>query len=231
MDFPLYLAMTAQEMAHSTILPQHMGFLGCCLSSSSPGVSGLPRELPERCMLILDDRNPFQNHNPRQITAELEVFIREKECESLLLDFQRPGNPDASNLVKLLSDALPCPVAVSHCYGSSCSGPVFLPPVPADRSLREHIAPWAGREIWLETSFAPICLTLTESGCTVDTDWLPDSEPGFPCEKLHSHYHTEITPQAVHFHFRRTRDDLDALLRQAKNQGITRAVGLWQELG
>lgn len=231
MNFPLYLAMTDQEMAGSSGFPRHMGYLGCCFSRSGPGISGLPRSLPAGCMLILDDRNPFENHDPRRIADTLDAFIRQWDCAGLLLDFQRPGCPETGGLARLLGESLPCPVAVSHCYAESVPGPVFLPPVPPDCPVAEHLAPWTGREIWLEMSFSPLCLTLTESGCTRDTHWISPEEEGFPCAHLFCRCRTEVTPDAARFYFRRSREDLYDLMGEAQNFGVTRAIGLWQELG
>lgn len=231
MNFPLYLAMTAQEMTNSSAPPRYSAFLGCCFSQSGSGLSGLPRELPKGCMLILDDRNPFRDHDPCRIGDELNRVIREMECDSLLLDFQRTGCPEAGTLARYLSDSLPCPVAVSHHYADFCPGPLFLPPVPPDCSLGTYLAPWKGKEIWLEFSFSRLCLTLTESGCTADDDRMPQEQAGLPCPALLSRYHVEISSGAARFYFWRTRQDLDALAEQAHAQGVTRAVGLWQELG
>lgn len=231
MNFPLYLAMTGQEIANSSALPQAPAYLGCCFSQSGSGLSGLPEELPKGWMLILDDRHPFQHHDPGRIAEELGAFIREQACESLLLDFQRPDCQETAMLASCLTDTLPCPVAVSHYYGTDHPGPVFLPPIPPDCPVQTYLAPWRGKEIWLEASCSPLCLNLTESGCTVEEDWAAPVESGLPYPVLHCRYRVETLPQAARFYLWRTRKDLDALMLRAASLGVTRAVGLWQELG
>ena len=226
MALPLYLALTAAEMAGNSLPPQS-AYMACHFSPGGKGLSNLPEELTPGSMLILDDSTPMDGHAPEWILKQLSAQVERHNCESILLDFQRPDIPGQIELAKYLSDALPCPVGVSELYAGGLSCPVFLPPVPPDKPPAEHLKPWQGREIWLEAALEGITLTLTEGGCS--TTLLSNfPEDGQQDRNLHCHYTVEAP--AI-FRLWRTLDDLDALLKEAEALGVIKAVGLWQELG
>ena len=228
MALPLYLAQTAAEMAGNP-LPRNTAFLSCRFSPGGQGLSNFPEELPPCSILILDDSTPMDGHDPQVITEQLSREISRLSCEAFLLDFQRPGNTGQLELAKILTQSLTCPVAVSELYAGECSCPVFLPPLPPDKALSKHLAPWAGREIWLEAAPDGITLTLTESGCSVEA--LYDfPEDGLSEDTLHCHYTVETIADSAVFRLWRTRSDLVTLLAEAEALGVTKAIGLWQEL-
>lgn len=231
MVLPLYLAMTAREMTSAASLPALTGYMACHFSPGGPGLTNLPGDIPAGGLLILDDRMPFQGHNIPRIAEQLEEILRRGAFDSLLLDFQRPGIPEEGQLARALEEALPCPVGVSHPYVDYTLGPVFLPPVPPDIPVGNYLSSRKGREIWLEAALDALRLTLTSGGCTAES--LPDAQEeasDIPCPRLHCRYRGEIRDNAALFTFRRTPDDLRALLEEASRLGVTRAVGLWQEL-
>ena len=225
MVLPLYLAMTGAEFAVCSSFPQNVAWMACHFSSYGTGLSNLPPPLPEGAMVILNDRTPIHGHDPDTILQQL-MALR-PSC--LLLDFQRPGVDTVMELARILAKELPCPVGVSHIYGKELNCPVFLPPVPPDVALEEYLEPWLGREIWLEAALEGITHTLTEEGCAT-APLLHSPAEGFREESLHCHY--QIIPQDKHvdFHLYRTADDLRSLLENAKTHGVTKAVGLYQEL-
>ena len=226
MALPLYLALTASEMS-GNLLPENAAFLSCHFSPGGRGLSNLPDRLPDGAMLILDDSAPMDGHDPDLILMQLRAQAEQWKYVSLLLDFQRPGIRAQQELAEFLASSLSCPVCVSELYAGGLSCPIFLPPVPPDMPLKEYVSPRAGREIWLETALDGLTLTLTESGCT--TAPLPDfPEEGQKDDKLHCHYTVEAPAT---FHLWRTREDLNALLKEAETLGVSQAVGLWQELG
>ena len=229
MVLPLYLAQTSLEMAENS-LPEHPAYMACHFSPGGKGLSNLPQQLPTGAMLILDDSTPMDGHNPGQILQQLSQLITGLGCESLLLDFQRRDIPGQQELARLLSNSLPCPVGVSELYGKQLSCPVFLPPPPPDRLLSEYLAPWQGRETWLEAALDGLTLTLTGDGCSVSP--LPDfPEDGLTDIKLHCRYSIETTADSAIFRLWRTKADLELLLSDARALGVTKAIGLWQELG
>ena len=227
MALPLYLAQTPWEMTGN--LPDFPAYMACHFSSGGQSLSNLPKTLPPGAMLILDDSMPMDDHDPLQILAQLTDLLTQQDCESLLLDFQRPQIPAQQELAKLLCDTLPCPVGVTELYAGDLPCPVFLPPAPPDMPLSDYLAPWKGRDIWLEAALDGMEFTLTERGCTATP--LPDfPESGFPEEKLHCHYRIQRIPETAIFQIWRTPEDLRALLSEAEGLGVSRAIGLWQEL-
>lgn len=228
MALPLYLAQSAAEMTGNP-LPRHAAFLSCRFSPGGQGLSNFPEELPSCSILILDDSTPMDGHDPQVITEQLSEAITRLGCEALLLDFQRPGNTGQEELTKLLTRSLFCPVAVSELYAGGCDCPVFLPPLPPDKCLSEYLRPWAGRKIWLEAALDGLSLTLTEAGCTAES-LFDFPEEGLIDEKFHCRYTVEITADSAVFRLWRTRSDLVTLLAEAEALGVTKAIGLWQEL-
>lgn len=225
MVLPLYLALTAAEFAVCSSFPQNMAWMACHFSSYGTGLSNLPPPLPEDAMVILNDRTPIHGHDPDIILRQL----TELHPNCLLLDFQHPGVDAVTELTRILVKELPCPVGVSHFYGDGLDCPIFLPPIPPDVALGEYLAPWQGREIWLEAASEGITYTLTENGSTNAPLLLPLRD-GLPEESLHCHYKIGVNDNCAQIHLYRTENDLQNLLNDAKNHGVTKAVGLYQEL-
>ena len=73
-------------------------------------------------------------------------------------------------------------------------------------------------------------LRLTSDGCESIRIPSPALSGGFADEALHCHYRIQENPDRVDFTLYRTREDLDALMQEAAQLGVTLAVGLWQEL-
>lgn len=227
-----FLAMTAAEFWYHRELSRPVGWLSCLFSPYGTGLSNLPEELPEGSLLILSDHTPMGGHDPQRIRDQLADRVARLGCAGVLLDFQRPGNARQAALTNSLVQALPCPVAVSEVYGKDLNGPIFLPSVPPSVPPEAYLAPWAGRDIWLELALDVEIITLTEAGA--ETTALPHLSPpdtGFSDGALHCHYRIETTADSAVFTLWRTREDLAALLEAAEDLGVTQAVGLYQELG
>lgn len=225
-----YFAMTAAEIRANGPLPSGLAWMACHFSPYGTGLSNLPNALPPDSLLILNDRTPIHGHDPARIARQLEERITALSCQGLLLDFQRPGEPETAALVRYLTDTLPCPVIISDKYGDGLDCPVFLPPVPPDTALSAHLAPWQGRKLWLDITLEGIALTLTKEGaCAVP---LPRPFPvtkGRREETLHCHYRIDLPDSAAKFTLWRTAADLEELLEEAERLGVTAAVGLYQE--
>ncbi len=228
MGIPHYLAMTAAELCRFEP-PLRPAWLACHFSPYHSGLSNLPAFLAPGSLLILDDSTPIENHDPETVKNQLIQCVETWQCSGILMDFQRPVQPEAQEMAAYLSDSLPCPAAVSHLYAKELDCPVFLPPAPLHSSLESHLSPWESRDIWLETALDSETLVLTEDGCRIySTAETP--EAGFVDEKLHCHYWTQVLPNEARFTLWRTREDLEGLLAEAEALGVTAAVGLWQEL-
>lgn len=226
-----YLAMTAAEIASCGRLPPGLGYMACHFSPSGTGLSDCPDSLPQGAMLILNDCLPVRGHDPKHVTAQLRELVETLQCGSVLLDFERQGSKEAARMAGAIAEGLPCPVGVSAQYARELECAVFLPPVPQDTPLPEHLAPWAGREIWLEAALDSMVITLTPEGASLTRQTFPeDPSPVHYDARLHCHYQIQVG-DSVRFAFRRRPEDLDTLLAEAEALGVRRAVGLYQELG
>jgi len=231
MGIPCYLAMTEAEMAHTEIFPRHSGWMACHFSPYGTGLSNLPDDLPPDCLLILNDRTPNHGHDPELVCRQLSQCITRFHCPGLLLDFQQKENPELQELVSYLIKQLSCPVAVSAPYAAREGCAVFLPPVPPSDALTDSLAPWKGREIWLEVALGGEIITLTEHGAESVPLPYPDlTVQSFCDEQLHCHYRVSLSENRAEFTLWRTVEDLYALAEEAEGLGVTAMVGLYQEL-
>lgn len=231
MALPLYLAMTAAELAVSSPLPEKTAYMACHFSPYAAGLSCFPRFLPRGAMVILNDRTPIFHHDPALIRQQLAELAGQTEADCVLLDFQRADCPETAALVRALHGALPCPMGVSLPYAAELSCPVLLPPPPLPVSLQDYLAPWQGREVWLEAAPDSVCVTVTEKGAAVATLDAPPSEAALFDDSLACRYQVEQAADALIFSLWRSREDIPILLENAARLGVTRAVGLFQELG
>ena len=225
MGLPLYLAMTAPEFTACSSIPEHPAWMACHFSPYGTGLCNLPPDLPDDAMVILNDRIPPKGHDPAYILDQLVQL----NCSCILLDFQREGNTETAALARAIAESASRPVGVTPQYGAELSCPVFLPPMPIDIPLPDHLAPWQGREIWLEAATDRLLYTVTEQG-SVSASLPGRQKQGLTDHELFCHYRIETFPDRAEFTLWRTRKDLDTLLDAAASQGVTKAVGLWQEL-
>lgn len=232
MAFSCYLAMTAAEFRANPVLPPEIAWMACHFSSYGTGLSNCPEALPKGAMVILNDRTPVHGHDPALIAAELKEIVELQPVSAVLLDFQRPGSEETAAIAKAVVGALPCPTAVSDLYAKGLDCPVFLPPPPLHCPLEAHLAPWAGREIWLEAALDAEAITVTANG-TQFTPLSPGDLPdtGHVEETLHCRYQIAQMQDRIRFSLFRTPEMLRSLLHAAESLGVTQAVGLFQELG
>ena len=228
MGIPHYLAMTALEIAGCARLPKHLAWMGCRFGPE--GLLGLPEDLPPGSLLILDDQVPMEVLPSPEATEALAKVLARFSCRGLILDFQRPGIDAQRALAASLPGRLPCPVAAPPEYATKdCA--LFLPPVPAEETIEDYLAPWAGREIWLDTTPAERTLHLTQTGCAAADAALPDWSDGFYDVALCCIYRIQKTDDGFLFRLSRNRRCTQALLERGAKLGVTLAVGLWQEFG
>lgn len=230
MPIPCYLALTAAEFANTTLLPEKIAWMACHFSCYGTGLSNLPKQLPEGSLIILNDRTPADKHDPSRILAQLSELEDTLKPDGFLLDFQRNDMAFNKKIAQILTEELSSPVGVTAQYAEDLNCPIFLEPPPLHMALTEYTASWAGREIWLDAALETRTYTVTADGCKIedaDNTCLP--EPVFMEESLFCRYHTELLEDAAIFTLQRTKEDLNALLEQIF--GISRAVGLYQQLG
>ncbi len=230
MAIPRYLAMTAAEFRSAPALPENVAWMACHFSSYGSGLSNLPTELPPDSMVILNDRIPFQSHDPQRILDQMMQLV---ECfcpRGILLDLQRPGDSAVAAVAKLLAQTLPCPVGITEAYAGDLSCPVFLE-VPIDCPLEETISVWHGREVWLDIAPAGGIITVTPDASIFQPDYPEFGEnPVFTDEKLCCRYQTQIGEASIRFLLKRAPEDMQLLLTTAEKHGVTRAIGLYQQL-
>lgn len=178
-------------------------------------------------MVIVNDRTPIHGHDPALVARQLRGVVERYGCGCVLLDFQRPG---AEAVAAAVVEALSCPVGVPPAYGKGLDCPVFLPPVPLRTPVAQYLAPWKGRELWLEAALDGEEVTVTPQGtaCRPLDHPAPTDTPLYD-EALFCHYRIDAEADSLRFHLRRTQEDLDALLYSAEPHGVTRTIGLWQE--
>ena len=232
MVLPLYLALTAAEISHIATLPKLCAYMACHFSPYTEGISNVPEKLPSGSTLILNDRIPCDHHSADLVAGQLAATVRRLDCQSVLLDFERPPEEASLAMVRTILQALPCPVGVTESFAQDFSCPVFLSPPPLHMPLAAHLAPWQGREIWLEAALCQEQITVTKSGsnfCPIFP--IQHLDGGFYDPKLHCNYHTAVADDCLIFTLFDTPDTLRDKLELAARLSVTRAVGLHQELG
>ncbi len=205
--------------------------MACHFSPYATGLSNLPEQLPPGSILILNDRTPIHGHDPVGIAQALQTAARDFSLYGILLDFQTRNCPELQELADHLTQALPCPVAVTEEYARGRDCAVFLSPPPINMPLQDHLAPWKDRKLWLEVAMLTQQFTVTKDGCQVQTLPAPPGNLPLADDTLHCHYEIQKTDRAMVFTMTRTEDDLIAHLQEAEHLGIHTAVGLYQELG
>lgn len=232
MALPRYLAMTPAELSSDGPIPRHFAWMACHFSPWSEGLINIPDQLPAEAMLILNDRMPCQGHCPDLVARQLTDAVEKLGCESVLLDFQRPPEPESAAMVRTLTDALPCPTAVFESYAAESNCSVFLPPCPLHLPLKAHLAPWKGREIWLEAALCQEDIVVTSGGVSYIPRFPPEHlHGGFPEQTLFCRYRTTVSDSQVCFTLYDTPESLEEKLEQAETLGVARTIGLYQELG
>ena len=232
MALPLYLAMTAAEMSSIDSFPEHPAYMACHFSPYSQGLSNLPPKLPPHTLLILDDRFPCQGHSPGLVADQLNSITDSFHCENLLLDFQRPPDAESSHMVQTIASQLVQNPVVPPAYCHDPSFPVFLPPCPLHLTMEEYIAPWCNREIWLEAGLCQESISIESDGAHTIPQFPPEGlEGGFFDEALSCRYFIRTEADRITFTLYDTRETLKEKLEKAHRLGVSRAVGLYQELG
>lgn len=220
-----YLAMTAAEFEKASVFPEQMAWMACHYSPYGTGLSNLPRQIPSGSLLILNDRTPICGHDADLVARQLGECAEKFSCAGILLDFQRPGSED---IVKAVA-ALPYPVASTPPYAEAVPCAVFLPPPPLTMPPEKHIAPWHGREIWLEVATEETTVRVTADG---SAHIAPHALAcPYTDTRLHCRYGIRKTEAFVDFYLQRGVDEWNALMREASECGISVFVGLYQQLG
>lgn len=223
----VFLAQTSGEMGQ---LPDaKKAYMACHFSPYGKGLSNLPEQLPIGSILLLDDSMSPNGHDPQIVEQELKEIINRWDIAAVLLDFQGEIQQENIGIARHLKDALPCPVAVTEGYAKGLRCPVFLSPTPVNMAVKDHIAPWLQQGVYLEIAPMATRITVTENDSTSLTIHSNEELP-LTDDRLHCHYKVEVFPDKAVFTLRRTKEDLVALSKEAKQLGVLGTVGLYQEL-
>lgn len=206
--------------------------MACHFSPYTGGLTNIPESLPEKAVLILNDRMHCCGHSADLVAKQLQEAVEHLKCESVLLDFQRPPDPESEFMVQTIIQTLSCPAAVTEAFAKGLSCPVFLSPAPLHLPLEQHLAPWKGREIWLEAALCQEDIVVTQKGTQYISHFPSEGlTGGFYEETLCCHYRTSTNDERITFMLYDTPDSLEKKLELAQSLGVSRVVGLWQELG
>lgn len=230
MEIPLFLAMTAAEFLGAEVLPDYPAWMACHFSSYGTGISNLPKTLPPGAMLMLNDRTPICGHDPETVAKSLCDAAQRLECRCILLDFQREGYEELRSVIGAVLKLARCPVGVSSLYAAEFDCPVLVPPIPPHLLPEDAVAPWKGRELWLEVSSegTVICVTPDGSHYTSLPYYCPKHTDHYDKE-LHCHYSIIVEENQIVFQLGRSEDDQRSLVKAAEEFGVTQVLRLWQE--
>lgn len=232
MFFDCYLAMTAWEMEKTEKLPPKCAWMACHFSPYGTGLSNLPTSLPHKSIIILNDRTPIYRHDPILIADQLTTLCHEFGAEAVLLDFQRPFSKEYEAVVMQVVKTLSVPVGVTEAYAEKNPCAVFLPPPPLHYKPTEYFKKWHGRDIWLEAALESELVKITASEVMITSAPHPDNMDDFIADDdLMCHYRTQISDDHITFSLSRSYDDLVKTAEFASQMGVTKIIGLYQELG
>ena len=227
MVLPLYLAMMDREMQDSPLLPPRIARMGCTFDPEGPGLLNLPETFPPHGMLIVDDRQPVQNHDPDLVAQALAEAADRLGIDGILLDFERPPTAASKAMAACIIPSLPCPVGMPPDYGAALEGPLFLPPCPLHVSMEEYLKPWHNREIWMEARMLGQTITITPQGTAYGPLSSVDNlTGGYYDDILRCQCITEITEDQVVFTLY---DTPETLQKKWNHPNISRAIGLYQD--
>lgn len=230
MAVSIYLATTAGEMDACSPLFYPCAWMGCYFSPTDTGLANIPARLPAESLLTVNDRYPIRDHDPKRIVSQLCQAVSRLQPRGVILDLQRPASPVSQALVREICRKLDRPTGVTPPYLGCGESAVFLPPIPPDRLPEEQLMPYRGRQIWLELCFCPKSLTLTPEGCSVRQEPLTLPRRVFYDPRLYCHYQHRVQGKQAEFLLYRTWEDTRRLLEFTEKLGVTRAVGLYQQL-
>lgn len=228
-DILCAIAMTRAEFTAAPILPKHVAWMACHFSAGGDGLSNLPEALPDESILMVDDRFLPSRHDPQKIADQLKAVL--PRDSRVLLDLQRQDLLENRQLAKYLTQALPCSVCVAAPYAKDLDCPVLLPPPTLYQSLETYLKPWAGRDIWLEAIPERQVITVTGKGATVHNEAFSPLKGGFDDDRLCCRYQIQVLEDRAIVTLVRDRDMLKALLKKGAALGVSRAIGLYQQLG
>lgn len=228
MGIPFYLAMTGAEFPSYEPGSFPVAYMACHFSLYDTGLANLPDRLPPGAMVIINDQIPAAGHSADAVVRQLQRLCSTLRPECLLLDFQRPGCEETKQIAGRIAGSLPIPVGAAPEYAAD-GCPLFLPPIPPEVSAETYLLPYAGRELWLEAALQCREIQVTTQGAHFEPLCPWREAEGIRAEHLCAY---TICREEDGFCFRLfdTRQSLLHKLEDAASFGVTKAVGLYQEI-
>lgn len=149
-----YLAVTEKEIGNFS---GPVAWMACRFAQRQPGLENLPSQLPPGSLIMVDDLQPIFGHSPARVARQLESLCKKHRSAGIILDLQRKKTPQAMQMVKALLQIKEIPIALTPEYAREFSCPVLVT-VPIHLKLQQVVAPWKGREIWLDIPMGQVNL-------------------------------------------------------------------------
>lgn len=234
MSIPFFLAISAREFPFLSELPPNVAWMSAHFSSSGPGLSNLPSNLPEGSLLILDDQTPWAGHNTEMVCREMVESLLKNRASGLLLDFERPVTPETAMLTEALSQCcreIGVMLGAPESYAEGEDTAVFIPPLPCQTPPEKLYR--KNRKLWLDVSPGAYLLHIAAQGATgqvADQHSFPDgSYPVFTDPVLHCSYRSRPNAGGIDILLSHSRESIESLLTALDEQAVQLAIGLYRE--
>lgn len=232
MDFQCYIAMTAAEYSIAEKLPENIAWMACHFSCYGTGLSNFPPALAENSMIIINDILPPSAHDPEEIADQLRHLKESCHFSSILLDFQRERTSKSEIIAKHICRSLDCPVGVCENYADCGNGTIFINMPKPHHALSDILSQWNGYEIWLEAAIETEMAVIRKDNCQLSsTHYIEPDETYLTSTALQNRYKLDVLENHIELTYTRDIHQLKLLLKEAKDAGVMRAIGLYQQLG
>lgn len=239
MSIALYLAMTATDFSHCPLLPEPVAWMALHFSAGGRGLSNCPAALPPGSLLILDDQIPWAGHSGDMVCRTVEALLLNTGSMGLLLDFERPARPETRSLAAALAACcrdLGRAIAMPPDYLEGGEAAVFLPAPPCYADPAKVMAPWQGREVWLEAALTGYQAEIRAGGVEIQPRQpealaeLAAGEQIFLAPRRLFQYVSRGSSRGVTVDLFDTPESLRARLPAWEALGVSLAVGPWRRL-
>lgn len=232
MNFQCYIAMTAAEYSNCRALPKNTAWMACHFSCYGAGLSNLPPKMQDGSMLIINDKLPPSGHDPVYITEQLLELKESSVFSCILLDFQRESDPETAQIAKHISETMDCPVGISETYAHCSNGPVFINCPPPHCSLFKKLELWKEHELWLEAALETETAMVHRDRCQISLEpFSQGKDSDAVCDELRCRYRILNKAEYAEMILYRDIAQLESMLKDARDSGVTKVIGLYQQLG
>lgn len=234
MSIPLFLAITAQEFPNLLSQPQKTAWMSVHFSSSGPGLSNLPHEIPQGSLIILDDQTPWSGHSIETVCREMVALLLMTRAYGLLLDFERPVEPEVVLLSRALCQCcreVGCVMGAPESYAVNPDTAIFISPLPCQVPLERLRIP--GRKLWLDASPTAYQLHISAhsaTGRSAEPGYISAGEPAaFTDQALCCQYRSWLSGDGIDVLLYHTTQTIEEMLEKSNADFIQLAVGLHRE--